>query len=76
MPAPGYGSGGDRRTGVVAEFDETVGLGTLRTDTGDDVAFHCIVIADGTRTIEVGTRVTFTTLPKLGRYEAADIRPA
>ena len=32
--------------------------------------FHCIAIADGSRTIAVGTAVKFDLLPKLGRYEA------
>ena len=48
------------RTGVVSEFDERVGLGVVRADDGDDVAFHCTAISDGTRTIDVGTRVAFS----------------
>ena len=38
--------------------------------------FHCVSIADGSRTIEQGAAVSFATLLKLGRHEAADIRPA
>jgi CspA family cold shock protein len=36
-------------------------------------AFHCVEIADGTRSIGVGTRVRFEVVAKLGRYEAARI---
>ena len=32
--------------------------------------FHCIVIADGSRDIDVGTEVEFDLISKLGRYEA------
>ena len=41
---------------------------------GTGYPFHCIEIADGSRDIAVGTAVDFALLPKLGRYEAADIR--
>ena len=66
---------GDRRRGVVGAFDAAAGLGTIATDHGVSLAFHCVAIADGTRTIEVGVPVSFTLVPKLGRYEASDIRP-
>ncbi|MFT3854569.1 MAG: hypothetical protein QM733_17820 [Ilumatobacteraceae bacterium] len=59
--------------GTVTAFDEFVGLGEITTDAGEVVAFQCVGIADGTRTIEVGTAVTFELLPKLGRYEATAI---
>ena len=62
-------------TGVVVEFDQAVGLGVIRTADGELVPFHCIEIADGSRTIEVGVAVTAQRIPKLGRYEAASIRP-
>jgi len=62
------------RSGVVTAFDDASGLGTIGTD-DLEIPFHCIAIADGTRSIEVGTAVTFDLLAKLGRYEAADIRP-
>ena len=36
--------------------------------------FHCTAIADGTRTIEVGTAVTFEVRPAgMGRWEATAI---
>ena len=63
------------RRGTVTGFDESAGLGTIVTDDGTDLPFHCIVIADGSRTIEVGATVTYSLIAKLGRYEAADIRP-
>ncbi|TPW14884.1 MAG: hypothetical protein FD127_1139 [Acidimicrobiaceae bacterium] len=62
--------------GVVEQFDATVGLGEIRADDGSLVPFHCIAVADGSRTIEVGARVRFQFLAKLGRYEAASITPA
>ena len=63
-------------TGVVAEFDQMVGLGVIRTADGEVVPFHCIEIADGSRTIQIGAPVTALRIAKLGRYEAASIRPA
>lgn len=43
--------------GTVESFDADRGLGVLRSV--DDVAlgFHCVDIADGTRTVAVGARV-------------------
>ncbi len=61
------------RTGRVDAFDEVAGLGTIVTDDGTTLPFHCIEIADGTRTIDVGTAVRFDLLAKLGRWEAANI---
>ena len=62
--------------GTVVAFDKEVGLGTVRRDDGAEFAFHCIEIADGTRDIEVGLPVTFATIGKLGRYEAAAVTRA
>jgi cold shock CspA family protein len=61
--------------GTVVEFDDHVGLGVIDDGEGHRYPFHCIEIADGTRAIEIGTTVGFVVLAKLGRYEAADIRP-
>jgi cold shock CspA family protein len=61
-------------TGTVTAFDESVGLGTITSEGGAEHAFHCIEIADGSRTIAVGTTVSFDLLAKFGRYEAASIR--
>jgi cold shock CspA family protein len=63
-----------RHAGIVASFDAEVGLGDVTGEDGTTYPFHCIEIADGSRDIAVGTAVDFTTLAKLGRYEAADIR--
>ena len=63
-------------TGVVSAFDEHVGLGEITASDGTVVTFQCIVIADGSRRIAVGTPVSFDPLPKLGRYEAANVEPA
>ena len=58
-------------TGAVTAFDDAVGLGEVTADEGAVYPFHCTQIGDGTRTIEVGTRVEFELLPRLGRYEAS-----
>ena len=63
------------RRGVVRAFDEAAGLGVIDGDDGRDYPFHCIEIADGTRTIEPGIEVGFDRLAKFGRWEAANIRP-
>ena len=60
--------------GAVVDFDEARGLGFVGGADGLRFAFHCVSIADGTRSIAVGAPVTFTTRPKLGRLEAVDIR--
>ena len=61
--------------GRVVDFDEHVGLGHVATDDGTEHLFHCVEIADGTRSIEVGAEVTFDLLRKFGRDEAAQLRP-
>jgi cold shock CspA family protein len=75
---------GKLRIGVVSAFDEARGLGTvtLRDDParagtgrpGQSWSFHCTAIADGTRTIDVGTPVAFELKPgHLGRMEATQV---
>ena len=59
--------------GTVTTFDKGVGLGEITTDDGRTVPFHCVVIADGSREIPVGTDVEFALIPKLGRYEATHV---
>jgi len=56
--------------GTVTTFDKVVGLGEITRDDGAVVPFHCIVIADGSRDIPIGTEVEFDVMGKLGRYEA------
>ena len=60
--------------GIVAEFDEAKGYGTVRTDDGCDLFFHCTQIADGSRTIPVAVNVEFEVVPgHNGRWEAAAV---
>ena len=61
--------------GKVVSFDAPRGLGVVVDDDGTDFPFHCTAIADGTRTIEPGTRVRFEVAPGLGRWEAAALEP-
>ena len=63
------------RDGTVTDFDESRGLGEVTVETGTVYTFHCVEIADGTRSIAIGTTVRFDVLAKLGRYEAARIVP-
>jgi cold shock CspA family protein len=62
--------------GIVVEFDDPRGLGVVRSDAGVEHPFHCTAISDGTRSIEVGSRVTFRVGPgRLGRWEASELTP-
>jgi len=64
-------------TGKVSAFDERRGLGEVTADDATVYPFHCTVIADGTRTIDVGASVEFEVVPgALGQWEAAAITPA
>ena len=63
-------------TGTVTAFDDERGLGEVTDDEGSAWPFHCTAIADGSRTILVGTAVTFDVVPgRLGRWEAMGLRP-
>lgn len=61
--------------GVVAEFDEAVGLGVIESSAdGGRYPFHCTQIADGSRSVPVGAPVTFSVVAgRRGVWEAADI---
>jgi cold shock CspA family protein len=62
--------------GVVSEFDDAVGLGTITAEDGTRYRFHCTAISDGTRTIPVDTTVEFETGPaRDGTYEASSVTP-
>jgi cold shock protein len=61
--------------GRVTAFDEYKGYGVVTADDGTPYFLHCTQIADGSRTIEVGTEVAFDVLARLGRYEATAVRP-
>jgi hypothetical protein len=63
-----------RRAGVVSSFDAREGLGTLALDDGGTVGFHATQLADGTRRVEVGARITATLVAwHAGRIEATHI---
>ncbi len=58
-------------TGTVTAFVTERGLGTVTDDGGQELPFHCTAVADGSRRIDVGTKVAFTTAAgHLGRLEA------
>jgi cold shock CspA family protein len=61
--------------GSVIAFDDGRGLGEVADEAGTTYPFHCVEIADGTRTIAVGTTVRFDVTARLGRYEAARVTP-
>ena len=60
-------------TGIVTAFDGEAGLGVITGADGTEHPFHCVEIADGSRTIDVAAPVRFRLLYKLGRVEAAGI---
>jgi cold shock CspA family protein len=65
--------GGPRRprTGTVTAMDDLRGVGTVTASDGESFFFHCTAVADGSRHIEVGTKVVFVAAPgHLGRFEA------
>jgi cold shock CspA family protein len=62
------------RRGVVTEFDAHKGWGTVTESDGSRWFFQCTRIADGSRSIEPGTAVTFRLEARLpGRYEATEL---
>ncbi len=60
-------------TGVIESFDDPAGLGVVRGDDGQTWPFHCVSIADGSRFIEPGVRVSFDTQFHVSREEAVRI---
>jgi cold shock CspA family protein len=60
-------------TGTVREFDETKGRGVIQTRDGRAFLFHCIEIADGTRTIASGQAVAFHPLARFGAFQAGAV---
>lgn len=61
--------------GTVIDFDASVGLGNIEMADGTLIMFHCAEIADGSRSIEVGTPVTFEIMRKFSRDEARLVAP-
>ena len=63
-----------KRQGTVARFDAERGLGEITAADGATYPFHSTVIADGSRTIAVGTAVEFEVIAgHLGRWEASEV---
>jgi cold shock CspA family protein len=64
-----------RYTGRVSAFDDHTGRGEVEvTGAGMHFPFHCTAIADGTRTIAVGTGVEFVVGAGAGgQWEATHI---
>lgn len=62
--------------GTVESFDEARGLGVVRDADGDARPFHCTEIADGSRSIAVGSPVRYRVEWRVLRWEAVDLRPA
>ena len=63
-----------RKRGTVARFDAERGLGEIVGADGATYPFHSTVIADGSRTIAVGTAVEFELIAgHLGRWEASEV---
>ncbi len=68
---------GARHDGTVIDFDVEVGLGGIETSSGQRWIFHCTQIADGSRNIDVGRKVTFVIgAGAPGQWEAFDIDPS
>ena len=60
--------------GVIESFDEHRGDGLFRGDNGRGYYFHCVAIADGTRSIAVGVRATGRfAVGRLGHDEVVDV---
>jgi cold shock CspA family protein len=60
--------------GVVTKFDEARGDGLITGDTGELFYFHCVALRDGSRHVDVGTRVSAQrSVGHLGEDEATDI---
>jgi cold shock CspA family protein len=62
--------------GVVTAFDEAAGFGTVTGGGAGECWFHCTGIADGSRSIAVGTEVLFSLVAGVtGRWEGWALRP-
>ena len=63
-------------SGSVDSFDKDVGLGEVRGEDGRLYPFHCTEIADGSRDIAVGQKVSFAVAAgHLGSWEARALQP-
>jgi cold shock CspA family protein len=60
--------------GRIAAFNDQRGDGLVRSDDGHDFYFHCVSIADGSRSVGVGETVTARRgVGHLGHDEAFEI---
>ena len=60
--------------GTVLDFDEDAGMGTIRTEEGRELFFHCTQLVDGSRLVEPGSPVRFDVVAgHLGKWEAARV---
>jgi cold shock CspA family protein len=60
--------------GRITSFDDVRGDGLFQSDDGQELYFHCVVIADGSRTIDVGVRAKgVRRVGHLGRDELYDV---
>ena len=61
--------------GIVVDFDERRGLGTIEADDAS-YPFHCTALLDGSRTVDTGAAVSFEVRAAgMGRWEATHIAP-
>jgi cold shock CspA family protein len=64
------------RSGSVTGFDDPRGWGEVTGTDGRVFPFHCTAITDGSRTIDVGTPVTFVVAAGHGGHlEARSVEP-
>jgi cold shock CspA family protein len=62
-------------TGVIESFDERRGDGLLRGEDGVGFYFHCVAIADGSRSITPGVRAEgLRAVGRLGHDEVVSVR--
>lgn len=62
-------------SGVIESFDDQRGDGIFRSDAGEQMYFHCVCIADGSRSVPVGVRAQGRrSVGRLGRDELIDVR--
>ena len=61
--------------GRVVGFDPRRGTGLIRGDDGAERSFHATRLADGSRSVEVGTAVAFVVGPGAhpGSWEAVEV---
>lgn len=76
-PAPPTPEPGPSALGVVTAWDDPRGWGRIDLDDGRAVALQCTDIADGSRTVEVGTRVrVVVTAGHHGLWHGRALTPA